>query len=78
MYVAESTGEASMCTPEALEALIGQIGKLAEDADLLQSGPFRVVYYNSDVTSEWARRLSSIVDCLNCVAASNGDPADRH
>lgn len=55
-----------MCTPEALE-----------DADLLQSGPFRVVYYNSDVTSEWARRLRTIVDGLNRVAAANGDPAEK-
>jgi hypothetical protein len=66
-----------MCTPEALEALNSHIGKLAEDADLLQSGPFRVVYYNSDVTSEWARRLRTIVDGLNRVAAANGDPAEK-
>ena len=65
-----------MCTPEALDALNANISRLSEDADLLQSGPFRVVFYTNDVTSEWAVRLRSIVDGLKHVALSNEEASD--
>lgn len=62
-----------MCTQAAMDVLKGQVELLAEDADLLASAPFKVLFADEDVTGEWVSRLRAIVSGLELVVASHAD-----